>query len=122
MVAGIATLRVLAENDGYVMTGIESTGRALMAGLRELGRKRKINLYVAGVGGVFNTSFTDQEEVYDYDSFKRAHEAPSKAFLEALLRRGVRLTSRGTWFVSAAHTPEDIEATLAAADAALGEL
>ncbi len=122
MVAGIATLRVLAENDGYVMTGIESTGRALMAGLRELGRKRKINLHVAGVGGVFNTSFTDQEEVYDYDSFKRAHEALSKAFLEALLRRGVRLTSRGTWFVSAAHTPEDIEATLAAADAALGEL
>jgi len=122
MVAGVAALRVLSENDGYVMTQIDSTGRALMAGLRELGRKRKVNLYVAGVGGVFNTSFTDQKEVYDYDSFKHAHEAPLKAFIEALLRRGVRLTSRGTWFVSAAHTLEDIEATLAAADAALGEL
>jgi len=122
MVAGIATLRVLSENDGYVMTQIQATGRALMAGLRELGRRRKVNLYVAGVGSVFNTSFTDLEDVYDYASFKHAHEAPLKAFLEALLRRGVRPTSRGTWFVSAAHTQEDIKATLAAADAALGEL
>ena len=122
IVAGIAALRVLSENDGSVMTRIEATGRALMAGLRDLGRKRKSNLCVSGVGGAFNTSFTDQKEVYDYDSFKHAHEAPLKAFLEALLRRGVRPTSRGTWFVSAAHTQEDIEATLAAADAALNEL
>jgi glutamate-1-semialdehyde 2,1-aminomutase len=121
-VAGIASLQVLSENNGSVSTRIETTGRTLMAGLRKLGHKHGLNLYVSGVGAVFNTSFTDQTEVYDYASFKRAQDAPLKALLEGLLERGVRPTSRGTWFVSAAHTNADVLATLAAADAALGDI
>jgi glutamate-1-semialdehyde aminotransferase len=40
-------------------------------------------------------------------------------FIEALLLRGIRPTSRGTWFVSTAHTAADVERTLAAVDAAM---
>jgi glutamate-1-semialdehyde 2,1-aminomutase len=105
-----------------VLSQIEDTGNSLITGLRELARKRGVNLRVEGVGAVFNTAFTDQQEVFDYASFKRAHDAPLKAFLGALLMRGVRPTARGTWFVSAAHTDADVAETLAAADQALLEL
>ena len=122
VVAGVAALQVLSENDGSILAQIERTGRALMSGLRELALKHGRNLYVSGVGAVFNTSFTDHQDVFDYASFKFAQDAPLKAFLEGLLVRGVRPTSRGTWFVSAAHTDADVRETLAVADEVLGEV
>jgi glutamate-1-semialdehyde aminotransferase len=42
--------------------------------------------------------------------------------MAALEAEGVRLTSRGTWFVSSAHTDDDIDLTLAAAARALRAL
>jgi glutamate-1-semialdehyde 2,1-aminomutase len=36
-----------------------------------------------------------------------------------LLLKGIRPTSRGTWFVSAAHTGADVERTLEAFDSVL---
>jgi len=120
--AGVATLQALSENDGAVIGQIDRTGQSLVSGLQDLGRKHRINLYVSGVGSVFNTSFTDQEDVVDYASFKRAQDTRLAKFLAQLLLRGVRPTSRGTWFVSAAHTKADVETTLRAADGALGEL
>lgn len=120
--AGIAALQVLSENNGSVLSHIDRIGRTLMHGLQELGRKHGVNLSVSGVGAVFNTSFTDELHVVDYASFKRSHEAPLKAFLERLLMHGVRPTSRGTWFVSAAHTDSDVRNTLLAADNALDEM
>ncbi|HEX4240217.1 MAG TPA: aminotransferase class III-fold pyridoxal phosphate-dependent enzyme [Steroidobacteraceae bacterium] len=120
--AGIAALEVLAENDGHVMKHIDVAGQALMNGLKELGCKHGLNLQVSGVGAVFNTAFTDQREVHDFASFRCAREDRLNGFLQGLLARGIRPTSRGTWFVSAAHSESDIDATLIAADAALGEI
>jgi len=120
--AGVAALQVLSEDGGSALAHIERTGRELMSGLRELACKHESNLYVSGVGAVFNTSFTDHHDVYDYASFKLAEDAPLKVFLDGLLMRGVRPTSRGTWFVSAAHTDREVRETLAAADEVLGEM
>jgi glutamate-1-semialdehyde 2,1-aminomutase len=122
IVAGIAALQVLSENDGQTMGDIERIGRTLMNGIQDLARKHGINLKVSGVGAVFNTSFTDESVVLDYASFKRAEDAPLKVFLEHLLVHGVRPTSRGTWFVSAAHSDNDVRQTLAAVDDALDEM
>ncbi len=116
IVAGVAALELLSADNGQVFSRIENTGRRLMNGLRELGGKYGLNLSVTGVGAVFNTAFTDHPDAFDYASFKRAAEAPLKAFLDALLLRGVRPTSRGTWFVSAAHTDADVQETLVIAD------
>jgi glutamate-1-semialdehyde aminotransferase len=40
-------------------------------------------------------------------------------FVDALLDCGVRITTRGTWFLSTAHTKADVEETLAAARKAM---
>ena len=39
-----------------------------------------------------------------------------------LAHAGVRITSRGAWFMSAAHDERDVERTLAAAERALARL
>jgi glutamate-1-semialdehyde 2,1-aminomutase len=117
--AGLATLKVLARDNGQLLAQIERMGSQLMTGLRELGVELYPKLRVTGVGTVFNTSFGTSDEVFDCASFKQSEEAPLQQFLEVLLLQGVRPTGRGTWFVSAAHTEADVQDTLRAARKAL---
>jgi glutamate-1-semialdehyde 2,1-aminomutase len=74
---------------------------------------------VTGYGSVFHTAFTDEQDVVDYASHKRTDALRQRAFLDALLLKGIRPTGRGTWFVSAAHSDVDVDQTLSAVDAVL---
>jgi len=59
--------------------------------------------------------------VTDYRSYQQCSDgARLRGFLHALQEHGVRPTSRGTWFLSTAHTDADVEETIRAAEAALG--
>ncbi|MBT7645835.1 MAG: aspartate aminotransferase family protein, partial [Rhodospirillaceae bacterium] len=53
----------------------------------------------------------------------KATDEPMRArFIQGLQDRGVRVTARGTWFMSAVLTDEDIAFVLEAADAAAAEI
>jgi glutamate-1-semialdehyde 2,1-aminomutase len=121
IVAGVATLNELAANDGAVYRRIDATGTQLIEGIREIARRRSTNLKVTGFGAVFHTLFTDEVEIVDYASHKRADAARQKRFMDALLLQGIRPTGRGTWFVSAAHDDADVARTLAAIDIVLAD-
>lgn len=117
--AGVATLEALAEDDGVAFRSIEARGQQLMGGINQLADQYGMNLRTSGVGAVFHTCFSDTDNIVDYYTYKRTDGAQLVAFVEALIRHGVRPTNRGTWFVSAAHTADDIEQTLTAIDAVL---
>ncbi|RAK60764.1 aspartate aminotransferase family protein [Phenylobacterium hankyongense] len=117
--AGIATLRELTADDGALFSKIAATGEDIMSGIRDAARRHGANLKVLGFGAVFHTLFTDAPETYDYASYKRADAARQKRFMDALLPLGIRPTGRGTWFVSAAHSGEDVDRTVAAVDQVL---
>jgi glutamate-1-semialdehyde 2,1-aminomutase len=120
--AGLATLAELTANDGAAYAVIEAQGEKLIAGLRDIARRLQVPLLVQGLGAVFNTAFIDQPEVFDYRSYARSDATRLRHFLYALQDAGVRPTSRGTWFLSSAHTDVDIADTLRAAEWALREV
>jgi glutamate-1-semialdehyde 2,1-aminomutase len=120
--AARAALRLLTVEDAGVYRRMSAVGERLMDGLRELGATIDPTLRVQGLGNVFNTAFVDGPEVVDYRSYQRSDAARQRRFLRALQDHGVRVTSRGTWFLSSAHTPEDVDRTLTAAGAALREV
>ncbi len=120
--ASNAALEELARDDGAVYRQIEERGEALMQGIWEIGERAGLPLHVQGVGAAFNTSFTDQDAVTDYRSYQRTDLARQRRLVQALQERGVRVTSRGTWFLSAAHGAAEVEETLAAVEAAVAEL
>ncbi len=70
------------------------------------------------MGAAFNTTF-GRGPVRDYRSYIATDRVRQQRFLRALQDRGVRVTARGTWFLSAAHDESDIERTLAAAGESL---
>jgi glutamate-1-semialdehyde 2,1-aminomutase len=119
--AANATMQVLAERDGAAYARIERSGLRLITGLREAAVGAKADLLVQGLPGVFNTTF-GRGPVRTYRDYVATDLPRQRRFLIALQDRGVRVTSRGTWFLSTAHSDADIDATISAAADALAEV
>ncbi len=118
IVAAMATLGELTAADNHVYARIDAAGRALMDGIAGCARRRGIDLQVSGLPSAFHTCFA-AHAIHDYASYSKADSRRLGLFLAAMLERGVRPTSRGTWFVSAAHSDSDVTQTLDAVDRAL---
>jgi glutamate-1-semialdehyde 2,1-aminomutase len=116
--AALATLAILEKEEFY--KHIYSLGIRLMDGLRVLSQGASQKFQISGLGPMFHMSFTDGEPFYDYRTLIE-HTDPIRRhqMVVNLLERGVRVTSRGLWYLSAAHTEEDITTTLQAAASAL---
>jgi len=119
MAATLAALRILASQNGAVLKHAHALGGRLMAGVQEAGRKAGKDVHIRGVGTVFHVSFNDPEEIVDGRSFARRDAQAAARFWLALQERGIRTIPEGLWFVSTAHTEEDIDRTLAAVSEAM---
>jgi glutamate-1-semialdehyde 2,1-aminomutase len=122
VVAAHAALDALLADDQAVPKRLMAMGQRLMAGLRECARKHRLPLLVQGPGPVFCALFTERPAVTDFRSVAATDAARLAEFVGALARHGVRTTARGVWFLSAAHDETVVEATVRAADAAMGDL
>ena len=123
MYAVEAELEKLMEDDGAVYKQLYEMSTRLMEGLRALAQKHEHPMLIQGPGPSFYLTFTEAEEITDYRSnAKNEDESKYGRFREAMLERGVRLNVAGQWYVSTAHTAEDVEKTLASADEAMASL
>ncbi len=119
IVAAIATLDQLRSEDGAAYDQMNRLGRILMDGLQRISDELGAGLVVQGLGSVFHTYFGGQQPPVDYRSYCATDRARLSRFVDTLLDCGVRITSRGTWFLSTAHSQADIDETLAAARQAM---
>ena len=117
MAAAYATLAELERNDGAAYERLFTLGEQLMKGLVTLAHKLGISILMQGVGPMFHLAFTRLEAVLDYRSYLECDQELYRQFADLLLEEGVRVLSRGMWYLSTAHTPEDIEFTLRAVEA-----
>ncbi|MFG1978211.1 aspartate aminotransferase family protein [Nonomuraea fuscirosea] len=120
--AAEATLRILDEQRDEVYGTLYARGRELMRGLSEAAAKAGVPMLVDGPGPVFQTYFTEAPAVRDYRDFAATDRAMMGRLHAALLDRGVNMVPRGLWFLSTAHTEEDVAATVEAFSAALNSL
>jgi glutamate-1-semialdehyde 2,1-aminomutase len=116
--AALATLGILSAEGQPAFARINAVGKALMEGIAEIAARCGVNLKVSGLPSAFHTCFADHS-IDDYVTYMRADHKRLGSFLGALLERGVRPTSRGTWFVSAAHSDNDAASTLDAVERSL---
>ncbi len=122
-VAALVTLRELGRDGGDALyAAMEAKGERLMAGIRDAAADLGVSAHVQGVGQAFNVSFGHDAYIGDYRDYARTDLAMQRRFNVALQENGVRVTSRGTWFLSAVHTDADIDGSIAAARAALRSL
>lgn len=112
--AGLTMLRLLKSIDPYPQ--LEQATARLVAGFDEAARAAGVATTSNRVGSMFTTFFTP-EQVNDWASANRSDRAAFARFFHALLDEGIYLAPSQfeAAFVSAAHTEEIIEQTIAAA-------
>lgn len=118
--AALATIGVLEEEDPYGR--LFEYGQRLMNGLKQAAGEANQDLQVQGPGPMFSTSFTSLTEIKDYRDTFTCDKAKLRDFISAMQDQGVRIIGRGLWYISAAHTAEDIEFAIEKARLALKEL
>jgi len=120
-----ANLELLTANEGAAYKQIYALGDAAIGGLRDVFRRRKIGAIVQGFGPMFQIYFTGRDAIHDYrDYCQYADTAKYSRFVHGLLDRGIYMTpSNGLhWIISTAHTMQDVETLLAAADEVCAEM
>ena len=122
MAATVAALDMLSAGDGEILKHAHAMGAQLMSGLEKLGAEAGKQIHVRGVPPAFHVSFNETETVVDYRTFTSRDKEAYTRFWVALQDQGVRTTPDGLWFVSTAHTQEDVDRTLEAAAKALQEV
>jgi glutamate-1-semialdehyde 2,1-aminomutase len=117
MTVGIETLKVLAEPGTYER--LEERSARLADGLRAAAEAAGVPISQTRVGSMFCTFFSG-ERVVDYASAKRSDTSRYARFFRAMLANGVYLAPSQfeAGFLSLAHSDEDIERTVQAAEAA----
>jgi glutamate-1-semialdehyde 2,1-aminomutase len=120
--AGTTTLRLAA--DGSAQDRAAATAAALRSGFDEVFRRRGVEALVYGERATFIMviGVSDDPREVDPAILKRGMYGPLYAPLHcAMLLEGIQLF-RGCGLVSAVHTYEDVERTLAAFDRSLARL
>ena len=109
-VAGMATLAELRKPGTYER--LRATGRRLRTALEEALRQAEVPAQVIGDDTIFDVYFTDQE-ISDYRSTLSASSETMQRFNRLLLGSGI-VKGAQKFYMSLAHTEEDIQTTIQA--------
>jgi glutamate-1-semialdehyde 2,1-aminomutase len=121
MAAGIATLSLL--RSGEIYRELDARTEMLCNGLRNAAGRAGIAFQTGHIGSMGGFFFTDRQ-VVDFQSAKTSDLDRYARFYRGMLDAGVYLAPSQfeVFFVSTAHEPGHIEATIRAAEACMQEL
>ena len=116
-IAANTVINELKKDNCRVIKRINEIGKYLMKGIGRLAKKHNQIVRIQGPGAVFCVSFHDKEIRDMRDAFI---DTGDKYFIfrQLLLDRGIHIfpTEKGLWYISSAHTDDDIEKTLRIVD------
>ena len=116
--AGLATLEVLRREGTYER--LFATGQKLRLALERILNEAEIPARVVGIDPLFDVLFTDSD-VTDYRSTLLADKQKLGRFTSLLLEHGV-FRGETKFYVSTAHTQDDVDRTIEAFSASVEEL
>jgi glutamate-1-semialdehyde 2,1-aminomutase len=114
-----AVLDYLASDEGAVYKRLQTQGAALTLALQRVFSAAELVAAISSAGSVFHVSFMEKAP-RNYRELLAADTQAYSDFALALLDEGVLVLPDGRWYLSAAHSDLDIEATIAAIESAAG--
>jgi glutamate-1-semialdehyde 2,1-aminomutase len=116
MAAGIATLKLLQEKKEEIYPRLDSLSAKLVEGVAAAANEAGVPMTTNRVGSMF-TWFFNPGPVTDWASVSKSDTAAFGRFFRSMLDSGVYLppSQYEAAFLSAAHSEEDVEKTVAAA-------
>ena len=122
MTAGLTTLK-LVSNTGFYEDLARKTA-ILVAGVKEKADKYHIPFTTHCVGGMFGLFFSNEPVINSYDQVTQCNLNHFVKFFNGMLDHGIYLAPSAfeAGFVSSAHSDDDIEKTIDAADKTFSEM
>lgn len=118
--AGLATLDVLERPGTYER--LFAMGDRITREITAMGQRLSIPLLVGGEGPVLQVLFTGESEIVDYGSMFRADKHKAFVFGVELIKRGLFVSPYEKIYLSLAHTDDDIDRLLEAAEDVLRDV
>ncbi|HZR31333.1 MAG TPA: aspartate aminotransferase family protein [Terriglobales bacterium] len=115
--AAIAVIKELRKDNCGIIRRINEVGKHMMSTIAAMAKKHGITVRIQGPGSVFCVSFHGHE-IWDMrDAFDESNDKYF-VFRQLLLDNGIHIfpTEKGLWYLSAAHTDEDVQKTLSIVD------
>ncbi|WNS80140.1 glutamate-1-semialdehyde 2,1-aminomutase [Domibacillus sp. DTU_2020_1001157_1_SI_ALB_TIR_016] len=121
MLSGIACLEVIEQEGVYEQ--LDRLGAMLEAGLLQAAAKSNVPITINRLKGALTVYFTDQK-VVNYEQAEATDGGQFAKFFKEMLHRGINLapSKYEAWFLTTAHTEEDIQTTIKAAEEAFAAL
>jgi glutamate-1-semialdehyde 2,1-aminomutase len=118
---GLACLEELSKPGVYAQ--MEKLATELVEGIQNAANQHNIPLTINQIVGAFSTHFC-RNEVTNYDEAKLADGELFAQFFRGMLNQGVCLapSKYEAWFLTTAHTQEDIHSTIKAAERVLASM
>jgi glutamate-1-semialdehyde 2,1-aminomutase len=120
--AALSTLTILEEEGDELYHKIHQRGELLMSGFQEVAEEYSLPLAVQGVGAIFHVAFTESPGIFDYRDYWRCDTKRYAQLVVALAEQNIRVVPRGVWYLSAAHTQDDVAETLEGFEKALSAI
>ncbi|MEQ1558074.1 MAG: glutamate-1-semialdehyde 2,1-aminomutase [Methyloglobulus sp.] len=122
MAAGLKTLELISRHGFH--EALAAKTEKLMSGLKERAKQANIALTTNNVGGMFGLFFSNEEKITRFAQVMSCDQDRFKRFFHTMLEAGVYLAPSAfeAGFMSAAHSDEDLEQTLAIAEKAFAQL
>jgi len=122
MAAGLKTLELISEDNFFENLTAKTT--MLVDGLEERAKAQGIALTTNQVGGMFGFFFSEEQKISNFAQVSACDVERFKTFYHGMLDKGVYLAPSAfeAGFVSSAHSDEDINNTLDAAERVFAKL
>ncbi len=123
MLAGIACLEILKEEGVY--DRLDTLGARLEDGIRNAAKQHNVAIQLNRLKGALTVYFTDsKEEIINYAQVEATDGEKFGRFFKLMLEQGINLapSKYEAWFLTTAHTEEDIDRTIEAVNEAFKSL
>lgn len=119
--AGIACLEVLKQDGVY--EHLDRLGAKLEEGILNAAQKYNIQITINRLKGAFTVYFTN-EKIENYEQAQNTDGEMFGKFFKLMLNEGICLAASKyeAWFITTAHTDEDIEETITAVEKSFSQL
>ncbi len=122
MAAGLKTLELISTKNFF--NTLNNKTKLLVNGLTEKAKQAGIAFTTNQIGGMFGFFFSDDENIDSFDKVMKCKQKQFNTFFHGMLAEGVYLapSSFEAGFVSSAHSEQDIETTINAAEKVFSNL
>ena len=109
----VAALKTIEEMDNNnFFKKLNNYRKKLTKEFINIATKKKLIINIQGVGSIFHISFTNKKILNNYQDYIETDKEKLKIFIQKLQNNKIRITGRGTWFISSAHSKRDMEKTI----------